>query len=415
MAAASPVQPPLPRVAAYESRAFGLFLHWGLYSQLGEGEWVWHHHQLDRERYLALHRSFTAADFDADAWVALAQDAGCRYVCLTTRHHEGFSLYDTRGLNQYDAPHSPAGRDLVAEFAAACDRVGMGKFFYHTTLDWWHADFDGDWDAYQRYLRASVDLLCTHYGRVDGFWFDGNWARRDRDWQEDALYSIIRAKQPQAVIVNNSSHGHHGEVTHPELDVVTYEQGEAGRRHSADRHRAGEVCETMNSHWGIGAHDLSHKSPGTIIEKVIGCRRVRANLLLNIGPTAQGGIPGYEREVYALVGRWARLHAPALYAAQPTELACRGRDFVLRDGADYFYVCHNVPIAGNRHLLRGEPGDGLQAIAGALPAVQRIAWLDAPEQELAFTQGGDRLVFQATPFPYGRQLVVRIARISTRG
>jgi len=397
----------------FERRAFGLFLHWGLYSQLRQGEWVWNYHYKDHaEEYLRLFDTFTAADFDADAVVGLAKRAGCRYVCLTTRHHEGFSLYDTRGLNQFDAPHSPAGRDLVAEFAEACERHGVGKFFYHTTLDWWHPEFDGDWDAYQQYLRDSVDLLCSHYGKVDGFWFDGNWARRERDWQEDRLYALIREKQPGCVIVNNSSHGHHGEANHPEIDVVTYEQGLPKARRFSDRHRAGEMCDTMNSHWGIGDFDLSYQSPAEVIEKIVGCRRFRANLLLNIGPTPTGAIPGYEREVFELVGRWMA-HAPAaIYDAVPTELRCRGRDFVLRDGGTYYYFCHNVAIRGNGHLLRGEPGNGLQTIAGELPAVRSIRWMDRDE-ELAFTQEGERCCFDATAFPYGSQLIVRIARIET--
>jgi len=396
------------RVAAFRRRAFGLFLHWGLYSQLGKGEWVWRHHDMASEDYRRLFDTFSADGFDADAWVRLAKEAGCRYVCLTTRHHEGFSLYDVRGLNDYDAPHA-VGRDLVAEFAAACERHGVGKFFYHTTLDWWHPDFDGDWRAYQEYLRASVEILCRHYGDADGFWFDGNWARRDRDWEEDALYALIRGLQPGAVIVNNSSHGHHGEVGHPELDVVTYEQGLPGARRFADgKDRGGEMCETVNSHWGVGARDLSHKSPAELIERLAACRRHGANLLCNIGPEADGAIPAYEAALFRLVGRWTSICPEAIYDAEPTGLVCPGRDFVLRAGDTFYRFCHNVPIKGNRHLLRGEAGDGLQTIGGELPPISRVRWADTDE-DLAFTQEADRLVFDATPHPYGSQLVVRVA------
>lgn len=402
-------------VAAFDNRAFGLFVHWGLYAQLARGEWVWHYHYPDRRaEYLRLFDAFTAADFDADALVGLAAEAGCRYVCLTTRHHEGFSLYDTRGLNDFDAPHSPAGRDLVAEFAEACDRHGMGKFFYHTTLDWWHPQFDQDWDAYQDYLRASIDLLCRHYGRVDGFWFDGNWWRPERDWQEDRLYELIRRQQPDCVIVNNSSHGHHGEAGHPEVDVVTYEQGRPGERRFADgKARGGEMCETITSHWGVADRDLSHKSPADLIERIADCRRVRANLLLNIGPTATGAVPAYEREVLRLVGRWTDRQAHWLYEAEPTELRCRRQDYVLRRGDRFFYVCYGVGIRGNEQLDQPLAGHGLQSIAGELPPVRRIAWLDEPEADLPFSQDPGRLVFDATPFPYGRQEVVRVAVLQT--
>ncbi|MFW5698307.1 MAG: alpha-L-fucosidase [Planctomycetota bacterium] len=403
------------RIASYENKAFGLFLHYGLYSLLGRGEWVMEHGRVPAVEYARLTEQFTAESFDADAIVRCASGAGMRYVCLTTRHHDGFSLYDTRGLNTYDAPHSAAGRDLIAEFSQACDHYGIGKFFYHTTLDWWHPAFDGDWDAYQRYLRDSIAILCSEYGRVDGFWFDGNWSRRERDWQEDALYGVIRDKQPEAIIVNNSSHGHHGEASHRECDVVTFEQGRPFAREQSQRYRAGEMCETMNSHWGVGAFDLSYKSPGQIIERLAACRRFQANLLLNIGPTAAGAIPELEAAVLDQVGRWIAMCPEAVYDARPTELRCGGEDFVLCHGANYYYFCHNLPITGNRHLLRGRPGDGIQGIAGALPLVWRVVWADAPEQELAFTQNVERglFSFDATAHPYGSQLVVRIARIET--
>lgn len=406
----------MQRIDTFNSYGFGLFLHFGLYSLIGEGEWYLNYNDIEADEYAQLAKKFSAEGFDADAICKMAKDAGCRYVCLTTRHHEGFSLYDTRGLNTYDAPHSPAGRDLIAEYSTACEKYGLGKFFYHTTLDWWHPDFDTDWDAYQKYLRDSIDLLCTHYGKVDGFWFDGNWARRERDWQEHQLYAVIRAKQPEAIIINNSSHGHHGQASHPEVDVVTYEQGLPAKRSFDDRPRGGEMCETMNGHWGVGAHDIGMKSPGDIITRLAACRRYRANLLLNIGPEASGAIPAYEQACFELIGRWSRMAGEALYDGQPTQLVCRHDDFVLQVGANYYYYfCHNVPIHGNRHLLRGEPGDGLQTAQGPLAKVQKISWLDQADTDLAFTQDGERLMFHATPFPYGSQMVVRVAKIETVG
>lgn len=415
------VPQPLPYVRAFERRAFGLFLHWGLYSRLGRGEWVWHHHQLPAAEYLALQKSFTASRFDARAICRAAKAAGMRYVCLTTRHHEGFSLYDTRGLNTYDAPHSPAGRDLVREFSDACEAEGLGKFFYHTTLDWWHADFDapGRWDAYLDYLNRSVEILCTRYGRVDGLWFDGNWARRDRDWKEDALYGLIRKHQPDCIIVNNSSTGALGAEGHPQVDVRTFEQGRptAPSRAGKPKYLASEMCETVNSHWGIAQHDYSHKAPADIIDRLVACRRVGANLLLNIGPDAEGALPAYESALLELVGRWTASFAPALYDAVPCpELSVRGGDAIVRDGATWYYFCRNITIDHNVHLLAGEAGDGLKTVHGELPAVASVQWLDTGE-ELRFSQ--DRtlgaLTFQGTRWPYGANRVWRVARITTKG
>ncbi|HYE05522.1 MAG TPA: alpha-L-fucosidase [Planctomycetota bacterium] len=409
---------PPQRIRRFEELGFGLFLHWGLYSQLERGEWTWQHHGADRERYIALARTFTAERFDARAWVALAREAGMTYACLTTRHHEGFSLYDTRGLNDFDAPHAPVGRDLVAEFSAACDQAGIAKFFYHTTLDWWHPDFDSadGWHRYLAYLQSSVEILCRHYGRVDGFWFDGNWARPERDWREGELYGVIRRLQPDAIIVNNSSTGALGrEGGHPEIDVATWEQGRPTRRATerGGKRLAIEMCDTVTSHWGVSASDLSAKSPAQIIDALAGCRRHGANLLLNVGPDGQGGVPDYEAAALRLVGRWTRPLEQVLRYAIPTDLACRGDDFVLAHDGSWFYFCANVSIQHNLHLRRGEPGDGLRTIAGSLPRIGRVRWLDEPDTDLDFIQDTltGMLAFAATPQPYGRQLVWRVARL----
>jgi alpha-L-fucosidase len=399
-------------ISRYEQSGFGLFLHWGLYSQVGQGEWYWNYHKPDPAQYVKMMESFTAEDFDADKWVAWAKKNGVRYICLTTRHHEGFSLYDTRGLNEYDAPHSAAKRDLVKEFSDACDKYGMGKFFYHTTLDWWHPDFEGNWEGYQQYLRDSVRLLCTHYGKVDGLWFDGNWSKPERDWQEDALYGMIRELQPECIIVNNSSINAVGAAGHPMTDVITFEQGNPSTNKSTDRYRALEVCDTMNSHWGIGNFDLSYHSPAAVIERLVNCRKVGANLLMNIGPTAQGGLPEYERATFDLVGRWCELCPPALTRARPTSLETKGPNFILQDGSTYYYFCHNIEIFGNTHLHSGERGTGWQTVSGKLPKVKTIRWVDNHEA-LEFKQDGDLLSLCATPFPYGQQLIVRIAVIRT--
>ncbi len=214
-----------PRHKRFESLGYGLFIHWGLYSQLGQGEWIMSRRALDKAEYAGLKDTFAAADFDAREIARFARQAGMKYVCITTRHHEGFSLYDTRGLSDYDAPHSPAGRDLVAEFVEACRVEGLIPFFYHTTLDWYQESFNEDFDAYLEYLRNSVEVLCRNYGEIGGFWFDGNWSKPEADWKEDDLYGTIRKYQPEAMIINNTGLGHQGRTGHPELDSVTFEQG----------------------------------------------------------------------------------------------------------------------------------------------------------------------------------------------
>ena len=150
----------------FEQLGFGMFVHLGLYSQLGQGDWVYEIHKMDMKEYVKLFD--TCAIGSMEHIVDVAKSAGCKYITLTTRHHDGFSLYDTRGLNTYDAPHSPVGRDLIAEFVDACRKADIVPVFYHTTLDWWHPDFNDDFDKYLDYLFKSVEILCTHYGKIGG-------------------------------------------------------------------------------------------------------------------------------------------------------------------------------------------------------------------------------------------------------
>lgn len=407
---------PAPRVAAFERRGYGLFLHWGLYSQLEQGEWFYHYHKPDPREYAERVRAFTAKDFDADALVSWARSVGFRYLCHTTRHHEGFSLYDTRGLHEFDITATPAGRDIVAEFTKACQKHDIGCFLYHTTLDWTHPDFHDNWDAYQQFLRDSVERLCTGYGKIDGFWFDGNWQYPERDWQEDALYAVIRKHQPEAIIVNNSSTQARGSEGHPETDVITFEQGRptAPKRAGASKYRAAEMCDTINSHWGIAAGDYSHKNPAQVIENLCACRRFGANYLLNIGPTPDGALPSYEKALLDKIGAWVREQGTALFEGEPApELVLKGRDFALRTKEGYAIYVHDLPIHGNMHLSEGRaPNHGWMTIAGKLPNVKSVSWADVGE-ELRFVQDCERgvLAFDATPHPYGRQSIVRVARI----
>ncbi|MFW5985460.1 MAG: alpha-L-fucosidase [Halanaerobiaceae bacterium] len=405
-------------VREFEKYGFGLFIHWGLYSLMETGEWVKKHHQIPHKQYVELKNEFTAKKFTPEKIVKFAQKSGMNYICLTTRHHDGFSLYDTRGLSDFDAPHSVADRDLIAEFAAACHKMGMPMFFYHTTIDW-HVDlFKEDWSGYLQYLRDSVEILCQHYGQVDGFWFDGNWEYPEREWEEDKLYGLVRDYFPEAIIVNNTSTGALGETGHPEIDTLTFEQGQPGPvdRAGQDKYLACEMCETINSHWGTARHDYSYKSPQQIIKTLTRCRRYGANLLLNIGLKADGSIPQYEKASFPLVGRWIDKCGQSLYRGQPVEdLTCRGQDFILRQGKDYYYYAHDLAIDKNEHLAGVESGEGLKTVAGKLPEVEDITWVDNNEN-LEFVQdcNQEMLTFKASKNPYGTNYIVRVAKIKTK-
>lgn len=413
---------PLPRIARFEKLGFGMFIHWGLYSQLGAGEWVMDQRQIPAAEYNKLKDNFTAADFDAQAIARTAKAAGMRYIVLTTRHHDGFSLYDTRGLSTFDALHSPADRDLVSEFVTACRQEDIVPFFYHTTLDWqWdqafrqHPDGGERFGAYLDYLNASVEILCQNYGPIGGLWFDGNWAYPKADWREDQLYGTIRRYQPEAMIINNTGLGALGAQGHPEIDSTTFEQGipTAPDRRGWKKYLAGEMCQTMNAHWGIGHHDFRYLSIGQIIEHLCLSRRVGANYLLNIGPTATGAIPDYETAALRRVGDWVRPNAEIIYQGEPVSgTSSNGRDFILRQGGDYYYFAFDLGMEGSEHVTSGDGISGSRTYTGLTEKFSAARWLDNEESvEVDREAVSGALTFTPTFFPYGTHRVVRVAHL----
>ena len=405
---------PEKRIENFEKMAFGMFIHWGLYSQIGRGEWVFHIEKMDMNEYKKLQNTFTAEDFDAEKIVLTAKNAGCKYITLTTRHHEGFSLYDTCDLNDFDAPHSPAKRDLIKEFVDACNKHGIMPFFYHTTLDWYNQDFNNDFDTYLEYLRKSVEILCTKYGKIGGLWFDGNWSKpADTDWKLDELYGTIRKYQPEAMIINNTGLGAGGVLGHPEIDSVTFEQGRPSPmdRTGMTKYVSAEMCYTMNDHWGVGAHDINYKAPGELIEALCDCRKVGANYLLNIGPSAQGGILPMQEEYLKAIGIWMGVFGEAIYNGKPYSVCENGKDFMLKadDNTIYAFV-YNLGRRGSEHVVANGVGGLNRDFALYGDTVKEACWMDSGEV-LEFTQNGNKLTLGCTGYPYGTNYCVRVAKI----
>ena len=401
-------------ISDFEKLGFGMFVHWGIYSQLGMGEWTYLIHKRKMEDYKKLADTFTAEDFDAEELVLTAKRAGCKYITLTTRHHDGFSLYDTCGLSDFDAPHSAAKRDLIREFVDACNKYDIVPFLYHTTLDWYNKDFEENFDAYLEYLRKSVEILCKNYGKIGGLWFDGNWSKKDADWKEDELYATIRKYQPEAIIVNNTGLRALGAVGHPELDVVTYERGNPTplNREGMPKYVAAEVCHTINAHWAYGSCDFDFKSPKDLIENLCGCRRVGANYLLNIGPTEQGAIQPIQRELLNIVGKWVDIFGEAIYDVKPyPAVGMGGKNFIVKGDGYLYLFFHDLARTGNENVTKPARGGycGTYAFGNVTDQVESIQWIDSNE-ELTFAQNGEMLTIYATGYPYGMAACVRVAR-----
>jgi alpha-L-fucosidase len=374
-----------------------------------------------QEEYNQALHVFSAEDFNAREWARMVKSAGANYACLTTRHHDGFSLYDTRGLSDFDVMHSPANRDLVGEFVHACREEGISPFLYHTTLDWrWGSDTCSAeaFKDYQQYLRSSVEILCRSYGEVGGFWFDGNWSREDVDWEEDALYSMIRQYQPNAIITNNSGLHALGAAGHGLLDTRTFEQSLPGERPIEGQlsnqdmtQPVPEMCQTLNSHWGISENDYSYISVPEVLKTFCTCRKHQANYLLNIGPDARGAIGGYEQSILSICGRWIHRFGQALFEGTASDIFCSGSDFCLHNQGEIYWYVFDLQLKGDDHVV-AEGSAQHQRVLKNCPSLANAVWLDNGEP-IPFEQQDDgSVLLEATPFPYGTQLVIRVGVLS---
>lgn len=388
----------------FRKLGMGLFVHFGLYSILGKGEWYLRlNPKADAESYGALKHRLRVRKNWVKELIKTAKEAGARYVTLTTRHHDGFSLYDTRGLNDYDAPHSACGRDLIAEFADACREGGLVPFFYHTLLDWNHPAYQKDFPVYIDYLVKSVEILCRNYGKIGGFWFDGMWDKPGADWQEDRLYGTIRKYQPEAMIINNTGLSATGQTGHRELDSVTFERGQTREVHTpdgSDKPIAGEMCQVLNDHWGYAKEDCNYKSVRELIENLVECRKNGCNYLLNTGLKGNGSVNGIDRALLGEVGKWVRLNHSFIYGAEPTKMKAKNA-VVMKDEKFYYAVVKGVRMAADENVQANGTGKGVCIHA----PVKNAVWLDSGEREIVLDGR-----FTARPFGYGTSLGCRVLR-----
>ncbi len=399
----------------FEQLGFGMFVHFGLYSVLGKGEWSKHILEIPDEEYEAMTAWFNPEKDWAQKIVTTAREAGCRYITLTTRHHDGFSLYDNCGLNDYDAPHSACGRDLVREFVDACRAADIIPFFYHTLLDWREKNFEENFPEYLKYLRSSVEILCTRYGKIGGIWFDGMWSKPEADWEEDAMYSMIRSHQPDAMIINNTGLDARGALGHIELDSVTFEQGvpQPINMASSPKYLASEMCQTLGKTWGYGALDICYKSPERLIEDLCACRKFGANMLLNVGPMGNGLLRPLDEELFKCIAIWHSVYGEAVHTPRPCGICVKGHelDFILQDGESYYIFCHRVGMGGNGHVVVEGEYRGPTVEFPLEQPIQSLTWLDNGK-DIYFTQKAGQVCMAAEPFAYGGDLSVRVAKLT---
>ena len=396
----------------FEKLGFGMFVHYGLYSVLGKGEWAKLSFQMSDDAYFSLCKQFQPEPDWAKQLVTQAKQAGCKYITLTTRHHDGYSLFDTCGLNMLDAPHT-CGRDLVREFVNACREQNIIPFFYHTLLDWHEESFENNFPEYLKYLRKSVEILCTNYGKIGGLWFDGMWSKPDADWEEDALYRCIRTHQPEAMIINNTGLSALGQLGHIELDSVTFERGKPSplNMEGAPKYIASEMCQIFADHWGYAAEDFNFKSPADMIRDLVTCRRYGSNLLMNVGPMGNGLLRQMDAAIYNLMGQWIALNGEAIYEPRPSGIEVENKpdDFILKKDNTYYLFCDKLPMSADPNVTRNQE-TLFQDKFKLDKKIKTVTWLDNNEP-VAFEQNGEQVIIKTVPYTYGRQLVIRVAKI----
>lgn len=404
----------MDRVKEFEQKRFGMFIHFGLFSQVDRGEWTFHEHPEVAANYKEQFENFNPKNLDWKQIVGTAKKAGMKYITLTTRHHDGFSLYDTKGLNEYDVMHTPYGKDIVKEFVDECNRQNIQPFLYHTMHDWQLPLFEENFDEYLKYLQKSIEILCTNYGTIGGFWFDGNWSNKTADWKEDELYGLIRKYQPNAIIINNSGLANRGKRGHKELDTLTFEQGNIfdSEERNYPRRLAMEACQTMNKHWGAASNDLEYKTPRTLIEMLNKCRKLEANYLLNIGLTGLGEIPTMSKGLLECMGTWTNYAGPCFYDGVKSEvISSNEKDYALDyEGKTYVFM-HDIPQLSVKNVMEayGDTNEN-NSLSNVSRKIKSITWKDNNES-LLFTQNGSDVSFRAIGFPYGANLIVRVAVI----
>ena len=402
-------------IKEFEKLGFGMFVHFGLYSVLGKGEWAKHLLKIPYEEYDKLIPQFNPDPDWAKQLVATAKKAGAKYITLTTRHHDGFSLYDTCELNNYDTV-AGCGRDLVREFVDACNAEGIIPFFYHTLLDWHEPLYTSDFKGYLKYLRRSIEILCTNYGKIGGLWFDGMWDKWDEDWEEDLLYGTIRKYQPDAMIINNTGLGREGALGHIELDSVTFERGKPSpiNMESSPKYIASEMCQIFNDHWGYAAEDLNYKSPADMIRDLAICRRYGSNLLMNVGPMGNGLLRPIDAATFGIMGEWVAYFKEAVYLPRPSgiEIENKDTDFILSDGVNYYLFCDRLPMVADPNVSKRTAADYSDVFAFD-KEIESVRWLDNDE-ELTFEQKDGKTTVTTTPYIWGRSLVVRVAKIKVK-
>jgi len=394
------------RMAWFDEARFGMFIHWGVYAvPAGEwqgnknyGEWFMEETKMPVSQYEKFAQQFNPTKFNAREWVRMAKDAGMKYMVITSKHHDGFCLWDSE-LTDWDIGRTPFKRDPLKELAEACREAGIKFCFYYSIMDWHHPDWgtrrqwndiakgQPDMERYIAYMKGQLKELITRYGPLGILWFDGEW---ESTWTHERgvdLYNYVRSLQPDIIINNRVGKGRSG-MQGMDKGQGVGDYGTPEQEIPATGFGPGvywESCMTMNNHWGYNKHDQNWKSTKTLVQNLVDCASKGGNYLLNIGPTAEGLFPEASVQRLAEIGKWMHVNAESIYGtkASPFKRLPWGRCTQKSDGSFTTLYLH----------VFDWPEDGRLVVPGLKNDVAK-AWLlaDPDRKELAVTSTSDAKV-----------------------
>lgn len=306
------------RMEWFSNAKLGIFIHWGIYSRGDWSEsWAFHNKRVSLEDYFAQEKDFTAEKYNPEEWVSLIRESGARYTVITTKHHDGVALWDTKAGEVSTVKSCAAGRDVLTPFVNEVRRQGGLKLgLYYSLIDWPREDYPNifregpakydinaepeRWQHFCDFNFAQMKELNDAY-HPDLYWFDGDWEFSSEQWRAPQLLEMVRKTNP-GVIVNSRIQGN-GDYATPELGVPVVRPAD----------KWWETCMTINDSWGFRKQDTEYKSDMTLLRMLVSCMSLGGNLLLDIGPRADGTIPQEEVSALKTIGKWIRKHEEAVY------------------------------------------------------------------------------------------------------
>ena len=328
----TPTEENLEARRQFEGFRFGIFLHWGIYSEFAQGEWYLNS-GLDGQEYAKAASCFYPIRFNAQEWVKAIRESGAKYITFTSRHHDGFSMWNTKESKYNIVEATPFGRDVVGELAQACREQGIRLHLYYSILDWYRQDYpvgrtglktvrnlQPDYDHYLQFMKNQCRELLCNYDGVEGLWFDGYWDHDEDsipfDWRMPEFYAYLHALKPELLIGNN----HH-------INVIEGEDFQMFERDVPGENTAGyseqdistlplEMCQTMNGMWGYKVADQNYKTTDELIQLLVRCASKGSTLLLNIGPQPNGELPRTAINRLRGIGQWMQAYGETIYGTR---------------------------------------------------------------------------------------------------